>query len=89
MRHHLALYKQARAHPVGFALLRRLAPGLEYVLQECQEPRLYVIKCQHRTSATAATALAVYYVLEGSIYQAPTLHAALSSRIVRLLSCLL
>lgn len=45
--------------------IRQLAPGTEFVLQEAQEPHLFVIKRQYRSSATSVTAHAVYYILEG------------------------
>lgn len=44
---------------------RQLAPGTEFVLQEAQEPHLFVIKRQYRSNATTVTAHAVYYILEG------------------------
>lgn len=62
-----------------------LAPGVEYELavQDCQPPHLFLIRKQYRASPGQAVALAYYYVLDGTIYQAPTLHAALSGRMVR------
>lgn len=44
---------------------RQLAPGIEYVLQEVQEPHLFVIKRQYRSAPTTVTAHAIYYILEG------------------------
>lgn len=100
-----------------------MAPGIEFVLQEAQEPHLFVIKRQYRSNTTTVTAHAVYYILEGGasfcstawsgvcgllclvciwvwgldprlssvslhikaagVYQAPTLHAAMSARLAR------
>ncbi len=62
---------------------RTLPPGMEYELQDAQEPHLFVICRQLRTAPRAVVKQAVYYILDGSVYQAPSLHAALSSRIVR------
>jgi hypothetical protein len=56
---------------------------MEYELQDEQEPHLFVICRQLRTAPRAVVKQAVYYILDGSVYQAPSLHAALSSRIVR------
>ncbi len=56
---------------------------MEYELQDAQEPHLFVICRQLRTAPRAVVKQAVYYILDGSVYQAPSLHAALSSRIVR------
>ena len=68
-------------------LSRELGPGLEFVLHKAQEPHLYVVKRQQRSNSATATASAFYYILDGAIYQAPTLHAALSSRIVGACLC--
>ena len=54
----------------------RSIPGsrVEFVLQDAQEPHLFVIRKQQRRQAAARSAdtLAAYYILDGSIYQAPT-----------------
>ena len=55
-----------------FAVMRSsLAPGTEYALHDAQEPHLFVIRKQHRASATAVDSPphAFYYILDGSIYQ--------------------
>lgn len=61
----------------------REAPGTEFVLQDAQPPHLFVIRKQFRSVSGAITTAAYYYVLDGTIYQAPTLHAALCCRVVR------
>ena len=63
---------------------RTLPPGVEYELQDAQEPHLFVIKKQHRSGPKSTSPLQFYYILDGSIYQAPSLHTALSSRLVPL-----
>eukprot|EP01113_Clastostelium_recurvatum_P047757 TRINITY_DN8574_c0_g1_i2.p1 TRINITY_DN8574_c0_g1~~TRINITY_DN8574_c0_g1_i2.p1 ORF type:complete len:261 (+),score=52.02 TRINITY_DN8574_c0_g1_i2:50-832(+) len=68
--------------PFDFNRLAEMV-GLEYVVCHVQEPVLYVIRKQWRESPTLVTARASYYVLEGSIYQAPSLHAVLSARLVQ------
>lgn len=73
--------------------------GMEYVLGHVQEPILFVIRKQHRTSPTAGTFSAVsaqqkfyisvatvvnsYCVIDGAIYQSPSLYSLLQSRLVR------
>lgn len=52
------------------------------MLQDAQPPHLFVVRKQHRSPAGALSSLTYYYVLDGTIYQAPTLHAALSARMV-------
>ena len=55
--------------------------GIEFRVEPTlHEPRLFVIKKLQRTSPTKDMALAVYYVLDGWVYQAPSVHAVLSSR---------
>mmetsp|Transcript_21195 Transcript_21195/g.25517 ORF Transcript_21195/g.25517 Transcript_21195/m.25517 type:complete len:184 (-) Transcript_21195:2581-3132(-) len=70
-------------------LLSRLPiqPGIpEYVLHtKGVEPHLYIILKQQREDHDTVKRLAIYYVLDGTIYQAPTLHAALSARMARCL----
>ena len=55
---------------------------MEYVIHDTQEPHLYIIRKQHRSSPKETTHLAFYYILDGRIYQAPPLHTTLSSRMV-------
>lgn len=56
--------------------------GVEYVLLHVQEPILYVIRKQHRHSQGQVTPLAEYYIVAGTIYQAPDLNSVLNSRLV-------
>lgn len=44
--------------------------------------QLFLIRKQRRSSRTQVEPLAVYYVLDGSVYQAPNIHAMLTSRLV-------
>nr|SVE74854.1 EOG090X0E0D [Daphnia carinata] len=55
--------------------------GLEYMLLHVQEPILYVIRKQHRHSASAVTPLADFYIIAGVVYQAPDLGSVINSRI--------
>ena len=55
---------------------------MEYTLDSCQEPHLFLICKQRRQTAESAVALMFYYILDGSIYQTPTIHGALSARLV-------
>mmetsp|Transcript_37631 Transcript_37631/g.106315 ORF Transcript_37631/g.106315 Transcript_37631/m.106315 type:complete len:247 (-) Transcript_37631:264-1004(-) len=60
-----------------------LPPGVEYVVTHAQEPHLFVICKQERSASREASPQAYYYILDGAIYQAPTLHQILSSRMDR------
>lgn len=56
--------------------------GVEYILLHVQDPILYVIRKQHRHSPTEATPMADYYIIAGTIYQAPDLASVFNSRLV-------
>ncbi|CAI7929567.1 unnamed protein product, partial [Closterium sp. NIES-54] len=59
--------------------------GWEYSLHMAQEPHLFVLRKQKRDGPDRTTPVAAYYILDGSIYQAPSLHAVIGSRICRAL----
>mmetsp|Transcript_35205 Transcript_35205/g.55164 ORF Transcript_35205/g.55164 Transcript_35205/m.55164 type:complete len:117 (+) Transcript_35205:81-431(+) len=47
--------------------------GVEYVLdKDVKDQRLFVIKKQNRQSRTHEELQAIYYILEGVVYQAPS-----------------
>lgn len=58
--------------------------GVEYILLHVQDPILYVIRKQHRHSPTEATPMADYYIIAGTIYQAPDLASVFNSRLVNI-----
>ncbi|XP_065565461.1 mediator of RNA polymerase II transcription subunit 6-like isoform X2 [Artemia franciscana] len=56
--------------------------GIEYMLLHAQEPILYVIRKHHRHSPTQTTPLADYYIIAGTVFQAPDLGSVINSRIL-------
>nr|KYP54113.1 Mediator of RNA polymerase II transcription subunit 6 [Cajanus cajan] len=66
------------------SLFRKMT-GTEYVLSEVMEPHLFVIRKQKRDSPDKVTPMLAYYVLDGSIYQAPQLCNVFAARIGRAL----
>eukprot|EP00026_Physarum_polycephalum_P011582 Phypoly_transcript_11817.p1 GENE.Phypoly_transcript_11817~~Phypoly_transcript_11817.p1 ORF type:complete len:283 (+),score=42.88 Phypoly_transcript_11817:74-922(+) len=62
------------------SLLRNLR-GIEYELIHVREPALFVIRKLFRESPDRTIPRAIYYILNGSIYQAPTLFNVLNSRL--------
>lgn len=56
--------------------------GVEYILLHVQDPILYVIRKQHRHTPTEATPLADYYIIAGTVYQAPDLASVFNSRML-------
>jgi mediator of RNA polymerase II transcription subunit 6 len=55
--------------------------GIEYVLAHVQEPVLYIVRKQRRHSPTDVEYLNSYYILESTIYQAPSLYDVLYMRL--------
>lgn len=63
--------------------------GTEYMLNEVMEPHLFVIRKQKRDGPEKVTPMLTYYVLDGSIYQAPQLCNVFAARVVSAFSCLI
>ena len=55
---------------------------MEYRLQDSQPPHLFVIRKVNRKGPQSEDNLAFYYILDGAVYQAPTLHAAIAAKLV-------
>ncbi|KAJ2759788.1 Mediator of RNA polymerase II transcription subunit 6 [Coemansia nantahalensis] len=56
--------------------------GVEFAVTHQEPPALFVITKLRRTSPAKATPLAVYYILDGNAYEAPSLHSIVSSRVL-------
>ncbi|KAL5539508.1 hypothetical protein UlMin_042951 [Ulmus minor] len=63
-------------------LLRMKMTGLEYMPNEVMEPHLLVIRKQKRDGPEKVTPMLTYYVLDGSIYQAPQLCNVFATRVL-------
>lgn len=59
--------------------------GFEYMLSEVMEPHLFVIRKQKRDGPEKVNPVLTYYILDGSIYQAPQLGSVFAARIVSFL----
>ncbi|RDX77369.1 Mediator of RNA polymerase II transcription subunit 6, partial [Mucuna pruriens] len=71
-------------HPLDPSQLSKMT-GTEYTLSEVMEPHLFVIRKQKRDSPDKVTPMLAYYILDGSIYQAPQLCNVFAARIGRAL----
>ncbi|XP_042453971.1 mediator of RNA polymerase II transcription subunit 6-like isoform X1 [Zingiber officinale] len=71
-------------HPLDLSHLSKMT-GTEYALSEVMEPHLFVIRKQKRDGPEKITPMLTYYILDGSIYQAPQLASVFASRIGRAL----
>ena len=56
--------------------------GTEYVLLHVQAPILYVIRKQRRTSPTQTFTIADFYIIAGTVYQAPDLNSIISTKLL-------
>ncbi|KAB2061172.1 hypothetical protein ES319_A10G068000v1 [Gossypium barbadense] len=71
-------------HPLDISQLSKMT-GIEYMLSEVMEPHLFIIRKQKRDSAEKVTPILAYYILDGSIYQAPQLCNVFAARVGRAL----
>ncbi|GAA6040812.1 hypothetical protein JCM8097_007723 [Rhodosporidiobolus ruineniae] len=69
------------------AELRRFV-GIEYTVAHAAPPNLFILHKRERTSPTDATVLGAFYILNGNVYQAPTLFEVLNERVVTSLDAL-
>ncbi|CAN6214568.1 unnamed protein product [Urochloa humidicola] len=74
--------RSRQIHPLDMSQLTKMT-GMEYVLSDVMEPHLFVIRKQKRESPEKSNAMLAYYILDGSIYQAPQLCNVFASRISR------
>ncbi|KAI5674842.1 hypothetical protein M9H77_05792 [Catharanthus roseus] len=71
-------------HPLDNSHLSKMI-GTEYTLSEVMEPHLFVIRKQKRDGPEKVTPMLTYYILDGSIYQAPQLCNVFAARLGRAL----
>ncbi|KAL3624663.1 hypothetical protein CASFOL_031331 [Castilleja foliolosa] len=71
-------------HPLDISNLSKMT-GMEFMLSEVLEPHLFVIRKQKRDGPEKVTPMLTYYILDGSIYQAPQLCNVFASRVGRAL----
>uniref|UniRef100_A0A0X3Q7S5 Mediator of RNA polymerase II transcription subunit 6 n=1 Tax=Schistocephalus solidus TaxID=70667 RepID=A0A0X3Q7S5_SCHSO len=55
--------------------------GIEFYLHHSQEPVLFVIRKQQRLSPTLVTPIAYYYIVNGTVIQAPDLATLVNARL--------
>ncbi|KAK7848838.1 mediator of rna polymerase ii transcription subunit 6 [Quercus suber] len=69
-------------HPLDLSHLSKIS-GTKHMLYEVMEPHLFVIRKQKRDGPEKVTPMLTYYILDGSIYQAPQLCNVFAARISR------
>jgi mediator of RNA polymerase II transcription subunit 6 len=76
--------QQTRADELGNRPLPcRRFTGIEYVVAHASPPDLFILHKRNRSSPHEATVLGAFYILNGNVYQAPSLFEVLNERIVR------
>ncbi|CAH8833083.1 unnamed protein product [Trichobilharzia szidati] len=70
--------RMQRLHPEQLLCMT----GVEFYLHHAQEPILFIIRKQQRLSPTQVTPLSYYYVINGTVLQAPDLSTLLNSRLM-------
>ncbi|KAK4790529.1 hypothetical protein SAY86_017833 [Trapa natans] len=76
--------RRSSIHPLDTSHLSKMT-GIEYGLNEALEPNLFVIRKQKRDSPDKVTHMLTYYILDGSVYQAPQLCNVFAARVGRAL----
>ncbi|KAL1551608.1 mediator of RNA polymerase II transcription subunit 6-like [Salvia divinorum] len=71
-------------HPLDISHLSKMT-GTEFMLSEVLEPHLFIFRKQKRDGPEKVTPMLTYYVLDGSVYQAPQLCNVFASRVGRTL----
>ncbi|XP_010528941.1 PREDICTED: mediator of RNA polymerase II transcription subunit 6 [Tarenaya hassleriana] len=76
------LLRRRSVHPLDLSQLSKMT-GLEYMLTDATEPNLFIIRKQKRDGPEKVTPMLTYYILDGSIYQAPQLCNVFAARVGR------
>uniref|UniRef100_A0A914MXB8 Mediator of RNA polymerase II transcription subunit 6 n=1 Tax=Meloidogyne incognita TaxID=6306 RepID=A0A914MXB8_MELIC len=78
----IMMQHQVASGPQFDEMLKKME-GIQYVLvQPPSSPPLFVVRKQRRMSADKITPLCHYYVLDGTVYQAPDLYTFLHSKLI-------
>ncbi|KAG7582814.1 Mediator complex subunit Med6 [Arabidopsis suecica] len=76
------ILRRRSIHPLDLSHLSKMT-GLEYMLTDATEPNLFVFRKQKRDGPEKVTPMLTYYILDGSIYQAPQLCSVFAARVSR------
>jgi mediator of RNA polymerase II transcription subunit 6 len=72
--------EQVRMQGLDPAVLNNMV-GTEYIVTNQQEPSFFVIEKVYRYDKETTETLQVFYILEGTVYQCPSLRSLLLSRL--------
>ncbi|CAF2099533.1 hypothetical protein HID58_094005 [Brassica napus] len=76
------ILRRRSVHPLDHSQLSKMT-GLEYVISDATEPNFFVFRKQKRDGPEKVTPMLTYYILDGSIYQAPQLCTVFAARVGR------
>ncbi|KAF8094101.1 hypothetical protein N665_0370s0036 [Sinapis alba] len=76
------ILRRRSVHPLDHSQLSNMT-GLEYVISDATEPNFFVFRKQKRDGPEKVTPMLTYYILDGTIYQAPQLCSVFAARVGR------
>ncbi|KAL3067982.1 hypothetical protein niasHT_037972 [Heterodera trifolii] len=68
--------------PAQLDAVLKAMTGIQFVLVEPCSPPLFLVRKQQRNGPDKITPLCHFYVLDGTVYQAPDMHTLLHSRLI-------
>ncbi|ESQ47732.1 hypothetical protein EUTSA_v10021373mg [Eutrema salsugineum] len=74
--------RRRSVHPLDHSHLSKMT-GVEYIIAEATEPNLFVFRKQVRDGPEKVKPMLTYYILDGTIYQAPQLCSVFAARVGR------
>uniref|UniRef100_A0A914HGF9 Mediator of RNA polymerase II transcription subunit 6 n=1 Tax=Globodera rostochiensis TaxID=31243 RepID=A0A914HGF9_GLORO len=78
----LILMRNPSIGPAQLDAVLKTTTGIQFVLVEPCSPPLFLIRKQQRSGPDKISPLCHYYVLDGTVYQAPDMHTLLHSRLI-------
>ncbi|ORX68045.1 MED6-domain-containing protein, partial [Linderina pennispora] len=60
----------------------RQMTGIEFAVTYHEAPALFIITKQRRSNPTKVTPVSIYYVVNGNVYEAPSLYSIISTRML-------
>ncbi|KFK39441.1 hypothetical protein AALP_AA3G245400 [Arabis alpina] len=69
-------------HPLDSSHLSKMT-GLEFTITDASEPNLFVFRKQHRDGPDKVIPMLTYYILDGTVYQAPLVQSVFEARVGR------
>ncbi|KAI3422533.1 hypothetical protein GPALN_013038 [Globodera pallida] len=78
----MILMRNPNIGPAQLDAILKTTTGIQFVLVEPCSPPLFLVRKQQRSGPDKISPLCHYYVLDGTVYQAPDMHTLLHSRLI-------